>query len=140
MTDETTERITTPEADSAENGFDVTCIDISKTAVEAIKKEVENKGIKIDAICADIDSYKILQNYDIIICTGTLHFVKDFRKLINEIKNHTNKKGINILDALIGEKFFKNREIKKIYLSWEIKDYEIHKEDFGKMEYLVAIK
>src|SRR3989344_4867564 len=61
----------------AKKGFDVTCIDISKTAIELIKKEAMKKNIKINAICADLEDYEITENYDIIIANGFFHFLPE---------------------------------------------------------------
>ncbi len=124
----------------AEKGFEVTCIDISKTTIKKILEEAEKRGVRLNVVCADLDSYKFLEDYDIIICTGILHFVDKFRQLIKEIKSHTKNNGINILDVLTGDEFFKDEEIKKIYSDWKILDFERHKEGFGKMDYLFAVK
>jgi len=124
----------------AEKGFEVTSVDISDTAIKAIKDEAEKRDIQINAICADLDNYKIEENYDLIICMGTLHFVEEFKELVKAVKEHTNEQGINVLDVLTGKEFFNEGEIKKIYSDWRVEDYESHKEDFGIMNYLLAVK
>lgn len=126
----------------AKKGFDVTCVDISSTAINKIKQEAQNKKINIIAVCEDLTSFKINSSYDIIICLGVLHFLKQdlAEKLVKMIQNKTNKEGVNFLDVLTGKGFFKEKQIKEMYYFWKIEDFETHKESFGKMDYLVAIK
>jgi len=125
----------------ARRNFDVTCIDISKTAIELIKKEALKKNVKINVICADLGIYKIKEKYDIIIAKGFFHFLpkKNTLKLILDCQKYTKDEGINIFDVLLegdpsqGEDsegyYFKEGELKRIYSEWEIIDYEEY-EDF----------
>jgi 2-polyprenyl-3-methyl-5-hydroxy-6-metoxy-1,4-benzoquinol methylase len=124
----------------AENGFDVTCVDISKTAVEKIREEAKKRGVMINAICDDLDSYEFKESFDVIICMGVLHFVKDFERLVSDIKKHTNEDGINVLDVITGSEYFKEGEIRHMYSDWKILDYEEHEENFGMMEWMVAAR
>jgi|GEM_PF-580447 2-polyprenyl-3-methyl-5-hydroxy-6-metoxy-1,4-benzoquinol methylase len=124
----------------ADRGFDVTCVDISKTAIDEISKEAVKRGIKINAICADLDEYVIVDDYDVVICTGTLHFVEKAKDLVEDIKKNTKDGGVNIVDVLTGDEFFDESEVKKIYSDWNIEDFESYREEWGIMNYLFAIK
>lgn len=129
----------------AKKGFDVTCIDISKTAIESMKKEAMKENIKINAICADLEDYEITKNYDIIIANGFFHFLpeKNTLKLISDCQKHTNKGGINIFEVLLeGDPsqeedsegyYFPNEKLKEIYSDWNIKHYEEY-EDYDTEE------
>jgi len=128
----------------AKKGFDVTCIDISKTAIEAIKKEAILKNTKINAICADLEGYEIEDSYDIIIANGFFHFLPEKKalKLIENCKEHTNKGGINIFDVMLegdpSQKdsegyYFPEGKLREIYFDWKIEDYEEY-EDYDEEE------
>ncbi|MFH1801764.1 MAG: methyltransferase domain-containing protein [archaeon] len=120
----------------AELGFDVTCVDISKTVIKKLKKEAEKKMIKINSIIADLENYPIREDYDIIISTGTFHFLseKSLRELLEDCKKKTNNKGLNIFKVLLeGDPsqeddsegyYFKLKELKEIYSEWNILNYE----------------
>ncbi len=144
--------------DLAEKGFEVTCIDLSKTAINNIKKEAEERGIKINALVRDLETFEIKENYDIIIGTGIFHFIpeKNALKLINNIKKHTKEDGLNIFEVFLqGDPsqeedsegyYFKSLELKSLYSDWKILDYEEHEdydeeeEQTNKIAYLIAKK
>jgi len=142
----------------AEKGFEVTCIDISKTAINNIKKEAEKKRIKISAFVEDLENFEIKENYDIIIGTGIFHFLLKERvfRLFEDIKAHTKEGGLNIFEVFLeGDPsreedsegyYFKHSELRSLYSNFEILDYEEY-EDYdeeekqtNKIAYLIAKK
>lgn len=128
----------------AERGFDVTCVDISRIAIEKIKKEAEKRKIKINAICMDLDKYILEGNYDVILCLGILQFFgKNGEEFLRNVKKHTKRKGINIIDAFVNKCLPKGK-LSNIYSNWRILEKEIYdlKTDKinRKMIYLVVIK
>jgi tellurite methyltransferase len=142
----------------AEKGFEVTCIDISKTAINNIKKEAEKRDVKIIAFVEDLEKFEFKENYDIIIGTGIFHFIpeKYSLKLIKNIIKHTKKDGLNIFEVLLqGDPsqeedsegyYFKQDELKELYSNWDILDYEEYEdydeeeEQTNKIAYLIAKK
>ncbi len=142
----------------AEKGFEITCIDISKTAINNIEKEAEKREIKINAFVEDLETFEIKENYDIIIGTGIFHFLSKeivFR-LLEDIKTHTKEEGLNIFEVFLeGDPsqeedsegyYFKHFELRNLYSNFEILDYEEY-EDYdegekqtNKIAYLVAKK
>jgi len=142
----------------AEKGFIVTCIDISKTAINNINKEAKKRKIKINAFVKDLENFEFKENYDIIIGTGIFHFIPEKKtlKLIKDIKNHTSEGGLNIFEAFLeGDPsqeedsegyYFKSNELKNLYSDWKILDYEEYEdydeeeEQTNKIAYLVAKK
>ena len=142
----------------AEKGFEVTCIDISKTAINNIKKEAEKKGIKISAFVEDLENFEIKENYDIIIGTGIFHFLpKELTfRMLKDVKEHTAKNGLNIFEVFLEGNpsqeedsegyYFKHSELRNLYSNFEILDYEEY-EDYdeeekqtNKIAYLIAKK
>jgi tellurite methyltransferase len=142
----------------AKRGFDVTCIDISKTAVQNIKEFAKKNKIKINVICADIEKYNLIQKYDVIIGTGTFHFFTKevVDRLIKKIRESTKKGGVNIFNVFLeGDPtqkdnlegyYFQKKELLQLYLDWKIKIYEEYDdfdEDEGttnKMAKIIVIK
>ncbi len=142
----------------ADKGFEITCVDISKTAIENVKKEAKRRGIKINALIKDLETFEIEEDYDVIICTGVFHFLpkKIIFKLIKEIKDHTKENGLNVFEVFLeGDPsqeedsvgyYFKKGELKKIYSSWKILDYEEYEEydedekQINKLAFLMAKK
>lgn len=142
----------------AEKGFEVTCIDISKTAINNIKKEAEKRDIKINAYVEDLENFEFKENYDIIIGTGIFHFLpeKNTLGLIKNIKNITKEEGLNIFEVFLeGDPsqeedsegyYFKPNELKDLYFNWDILDYEEYEdydeeeEQTNKIAYLIAKK
>lgn len=129
----------------AEGGFDVTCVDISKKAIEKIKKEAKKRKIKINAINHDLEDYKITEDYDLILALGIIHFLGNSgEEYIKKIQRHTQKGGINIIDAFINKWLPKNK-IKELYKEWKTIGYEEYKQKLINgskkwMNYLVAEK
>jgi len=124
----------------ARRDFDVTCIDISKSAIDAIIDKAKREKIKINAICEDLDNYKIKDDYDIIIANGFFHFLKKERvfELIENCKEHTNQGGIHLIEVLLEEDpsqeedsegyYFPKNKLKEIYSDWMVKEYEEYEE------------
>lgn len=129
--------------DLAKKGFDVTCIDISKTAIKKIKEEAEKREVKINAICKDIEEFEVKEDYDIILMLGILQFIgKKGEDYIKKIQERTKKRGINIIDAF-RNKWLPKGKIEELYLDWKIlekEEYVWEKDNFAKMIYLVVEK
>jgi tellurite methyltransferase len=136
----------------AERGFDVTCIDISQTAITAIKKEAKRRKLKMSAICEDLENFKPKEKYDIVLGMGIFHFLSKSQtlSLIDALKKKTNMGGIHIIDAFLeGDPsqeedsegyYFKENELKKFYFNWKIIDYEEYREGKSKLATLIAQK
>jgi 2-polyprenyl-3-methyl-5-hydroxy-6-metoxy-1,4-benzoquinol methylase len=136
----------------AKSGYNVTCIDISKSLIKNLKDYANEKNIKIKAICKDIEKYKFTKKYDIIIMTGILHFISKDKiySFINNIKKNTKNNGINIICAFRDKDisqdntsegyYFRDKELFDFYIDWDIKIYEEYIEDKHKVVDLVAIK
>ena len=142
----------------AEKGFEVTCIDISKTAIKNIKIEAKKRDVKIIALVSDLEKFRFKEDYDIIIGTGIFQFIPEnySLKLIKNIMKHTKKDGLNIFEVFLqGDPsqeddsegyYFKQNELKELYSNWDILDYEEY-EDYdeeekqtNKIAYLIAKK
>lgn len=142
----------------AEKGFEITCIDISKTAINNVKKEAKKRKVKINAFVEDLENFEFKEDYDVIMGTGIFHFIskKWALGLVNNIKKYTKKGGLNVFEVFLeGDPsqeedsegyYFKHLELKNLYSGWNILDYEEYEdydeeeEQTNKIAYLIAKK
>lgn len=125
----------------AEKGHDVTAVDISETGISRLEEHAKKQNLDVKTEVADLENYKIKENYDCIISLATIHFLTKKRvySLVREIKSKTIKGGFNFITVFRKEDpsekdfemyFFENGELSKMYGDWEIINYrEFRKED-----------
>ncbi len=80
----------------AENGFDVSAIDISESSVEIIAKEAKNRNLKIDVRIADMTALPFADGkFDCVICFHTIYHTdySGLKKAIHEIHRVLSEKG-----------------------------------------------
>lgn len=80
----------------AENGFDVSAIDISESSVEIIAKEARNRNLKIDVNIADMTDLPFADGkFDCVVCFHTIYHTdySGLKKAINEIYRVLTAKG-----------------------------------------------
>lgn len=83
----------------AEHGFEVEAVDISPIAINRIRKSARARGIKIEAVAADLDTYPILSGqYDLI---SNFYFLD--RRLIPRIKKGLKKGGMVFFETYTAE-------------------------------------
>lgn len=119
-------------------GHCVDAFDLSEHGIAKVNYRCEALGIQLNAFTADLTQYQFEQNYDVIVCFGTLHFVNktDWKNFIREAKVHTNVGGIHIIqiftDVVPASKdiaafaigLAKDEEIKELYDDWEILQFK----------------
>jgi 2-polyprenyl-3-methyl-5-hydroxy-6-metoxy-1,4-benzoquinol methylase len=90
-----------------QRGFEVTGVDISKTAIDYANKNAQKADVKINFIAADATDLSFLDDkkFDLILDWANLHGIeKEKRKqYIQEIVNHT-KKGSKLILRCFGRK------------------------------------
>jgi len=83
----------------AENGFNVTAVDILKAGIEKLKKIAKDRGISVTTEVIDMRDFIFSTTYDLIISHGCLHLIKrkHWISLIDKIKNNTKTGGYNVV-------------------------------------------
>lgn len=76
----------------AEQGCIVTAFDITNSGIRKTKALAEERGVEIDAFVADINSFSINEQFDIIYSTGTIQYlhndnIENFFKKIKAMVN-----------------------------------------------------
>jgi tellurite methyltransferase len=114
----------------AKSGFDVTAVDISETGINRMLEAAKQLGVGVRGIVQDIGNFEFTEDYDVIVCMSILNFLKDAPRIVEEMKEHTKKGGINVVTVFTEEnefkKFpymFKKGELNSMYGGWEILDY-----------------
>lgn len=122
----------------AKKGHKVTAMDISETGVSKLNDYAKKLKLKIKTFVADLESYKINKEYDVIIASFSIHFLpkRKVYRLVKNMKNKTKKNGYNFIGVFRkseGNKNkyrFENGELSKMYSDWEIISYK----EFSKEE------
>ena len=83
----------------AEHGFQVEAVDISPVAISRARKLARAKGVRIKAMAADLDAYRLLPGrYDLV-----LNFYFLDRRLIPRIKKGLKKGGMVVFETYTAE-------------------------------------
>lgn len=122
----------------ARQGHHVDAFDLSEHGIAKLKYRCGQSDTQVNAFVADLTTYQFERYYDMMICFGTLHFVdkKEWKRFINNAKEHTNAGGIHIMQiftdvvpasediAPFAVGLAKDGEIKELYADWEILQFK----------------
>ena len=122
----------------AGKGYLVDAFDLSEHGITKLKHRCKLSNTQVNAFVADLTTYQFEQNYDMIVCFGTLHFVAkdEWKRFINKAKKYTNIGGIHIIQiftdtvpasediAPFAIGLAKDEEIKELYTDWEILQFK----------------
>jgi SAM-dependent methyltransferase len=83
----------------AENGFEAEAVDVSPVAITRVRKSAKVRGVKVKAVVADLDTFRIPPgHYDVI-----LNFYFLDRHLIPRIKKGLKKGGMVVFETYTAE-------------------------------------
>lgn len=120
--------------EAARRGCDVVAVDASVQAIERIRKVAGAEALSIETKIADLTTYRVAEDFDVIISIGLLMFMESVQahRLLNEIQSHVRRDGFAILNVLIegttyldmfepGRYYlFGENELKDRFAGWEI--------------------
>lgn len=91
----------------ARNGYDVTAFDVSDAGVEKTKRLAERIGVPVRVFKADILDYRLDTEFDILFCSGVLHYVKpEYREeIFGNYKRFTNPDGLHAFNVFVEKPF-----------------------------------
>lgn len=119
----------------ASRGFDVLATDISSVSIKNIQQRAKEANVSLRTEVWDVVEKNLKQDFDIIICTFTLHHMlrEDAESVIRKIKQHTKSSGFNLITAFTknGDFYKKNpattnyyldgkEELENFYSGWNI--------------------
>ena len=99
----------------ARNGYIVEAMDATDHGIEKGRQLADNYGVSVDFFKADIRDFRLKSNYDIIFCSGVMHFISpEFRNdIFQNLKEHTNENGINVMNIFVEKPFIPVPDNKK---------------------------
>ncbi|MBU1292158.1 class I SAM-dependent methyltransferase [Patescibacteria group bacterium] len=99
-------------------GFDVTGVDISKTAIRFAEKNAEKAKVKVDFIVADVTDLSFLRGrkFDFVLDWANLHGIPKNKRerYVSEIIKHTKKGGKFLLRCFARDKAQKEFVIRRV--------------------------
>jgi tellurite methyltransferase len=117
----------------AEQGFDVTAVDISSAGIRKLEALAKGRDVKIRAEVADMRNYQFKDSFDLIISHGCLHLIERecWQQIISRFMAHTNAEGVNVVvvftdtipppddlkEFCLG--LFREGEVFSLYEGWE---------------------
>ena len=78
-------------------GYDVDAVEVSIVGAEKISQFAKEAGARVRVSVADAQNYQPKGLYDVIICNGVLHYVKDKDRVISLMQGATRDGGINVI-------------------------------------------
>lgn len=79
----------------AKLGFEVDAIEMSPVGAKKIQLLANDMQLKLNVICEDIEKIEPIKQYDIVMCNGVLHYVKNKNVVIEKMQRCTKSGGIN---------------------------------------------
>jgi 2-polyprenyl-3-methyl-5-hydroxy-6-metoxy-1,4-benzoquinol methylase len=83
----------------ARMGYTVTAVDVSEVAGEKTKTFAADAGVDVNVVTADVGEYRPEGQFDIVICNGVLHYIRDKARVIRRIQAATRPGGINVVSS-----------------------------------------
>lgn len=89
--------------EAGRRGCDVVALDASVQAIERIRKVASAEALPVEAKVADLATYRIAEDFDVIVSIGLLMFMESScaRRLLSEIQSHVTAGGLAIINVLI---------------------------------------
>jgi tellurite methyltransferase len=91
----------------AKNGYDVTAFDLAEAGIDKTAKLAEENGVKLNVFKADINNYRLTEEFDILFSTGVLHYIpQEIRQeIFLNYKDHTTKNGSHMFSVFVQKPF-----------------------------------
>ncbi len=125
----------------ARNGYDVTAFDYADSGLEKAQNLAERFDVKINLFKADINDFRLTENYDIVFSSGVFHYIKpEIRsEIADNIKSHINTDGIAAINVFVNKPFierapdseqseenkqWKSGELLTLFHDWKIHSFK----------------
>lgn len=91
----------------ARNGYIVSAFDIAEAGLEKGRRLAECNNVEVDFFKADANTYRPDTEFDIIYCSGVLHYVElnQRQSFFESMKECTVKNGINAMNVFVKKPF-----------------------------------
>jgi tellurite methyltransferase len=91
----------------ARNGYHVTAFDLSEKGLEKSKRLAESLSVPMEVFRADVNEFRLDEEYDVLFSTGVLHYVPaELRsELFENYKRFTRPDGLHAFSVLVKKPF-----------------------------------
>lgn len=91
----------------ARNGYDVTAFDLSAQGLVKAKRLTEKAGVSLKLFQADINEFRLTEEYDILFSSGVLHYIPEElrEEIFNNYKRFTKINGIHMFSVFVQKPF-----------------------------------
>jgi SAM-dependent methyltransferase len=80
-------------------GYAVTAVEISEIATEKIKAFAADARVDVGVVTADLSEFRPEGQFDIVICNGVLHYIRDKAGVIGRMQATTSPGGLNVVSS-----------------------------------------
>lgn len=80
----------------------IDAFDYSNTCINTAEEKAKKENLIINFYQDDLNTFKLDKKYDLIICSGSLHHVKELEHFYSTVYNHLNTEGLFIFNEYIG--------------------------------------
>lgn len=94
----------------ARNGYDVTAFDLSEEGIKKTKRFASEVDVRLDTFTADINEFRLEENYDIIFSSAALHYIPSNLRdeILSDYKEHTKSGGIHVHSVFVDKPFIED--------------------------------
>lgn len=78
-------------------GYAVDAVEVSKKGVEKIERFAAEVDATLRVVASDVLDFVPDDEYDVVVCNGVLHYVKDKLRVIKLMQDATSQGGINVI-------------------------------------------
>lgn len=78
-------------------GYEVDAIEVSTVGAKKIECSAEATGVNVRVIVTDVQEFTPDTSYDVVICNGVLHYIRDKTSVIALMQQTTCQGGINVV-------------------------------------------
>lgn len=91
----------------ARNGYHVSAFDLSEQGVKKTKELAARAGVTVDVFRADLNEFRLDDEFDIIFSTGVLHSSRPSLRdqIIADYQRHTSVDGLHVLSVFVAKPF-----------------------------------
>ncbi len=112
----------------ARNGYRVTAFDLEEQGLEKTSRLARSAGVEnhLNLFQADINEFRLTEEYDILFSTGTLHYLlEELREeIIHNYKQYTCKGGLHMFSVFVKKPFIppapEREETARVWLTGEL--------------------
>ena len=91
----------------ARNGYEVSAFDLSPKGVEKTTRLAEKAGAKVTVFQADINEFRLNEEFDVLFSTGVLHYIPSSLRaeVFENYKTFTSPGGLNVFSVFVKKPF-----------------------------------